>query len=78
MPTVRSRPAAAGQLWRPRPPVRKTITVVHATAGGAVVPAGRRWEQVAVVSCQVLMLLTATALSVFKPRGRVGGRRARS
>lgn len=175
MPTVQSRPAAAGQWWRPGPPVRKTITVVHvvasvallgevwglvllnltatltedatlahaayrlmsvlvfgggiplsltalatgialatgspwglarhywvlaklvlliavilagmllftpeamadATAGGAA-PAGRRWEQVAVVSCQLAMLLTATALSVFKPRGRVGRRRARS
>ncbi|MEU8122944.1 hypothetical protein AB0C21_29885 [Spirillospora sp. NPDC049024] len=176
MSTVQSRPAAAGQLWRPGPPVRKTITVVHvvasvallgevwglvllnltatltsdgtlahsayrlmsvlvfgggiplsltslatgvalatgsawglarhywvlaklvlliavilagmllftpeamadATAGGADPSAGRQWWQVAVVSCQVVMLLTATALSVFKPRGRVGGRRARS
>ena len=174
MSTVQTRPAAAGQRWRPGPPVRKTITVVHvvasvallgevwglvllnltatltedatlahsayrlmgvlvfgggiplsltalasgialatgsswglarhywvlaklvlliavilagmplftpeamadATAGGAV-PSGRRWEQVAVVSCQLVMLLTATALSVFKPRGRVR-RRVRS
>ncbi|MEV3925116.1 hypothetical protein [Actinomadura coerulea] len=176
MSTVQSRPAAAGQWWRPRPPVRKTITAVHvvasvallgevwglvlinltatltadatlahsayrlmsvlvfgggvplsltalatgvalatggpwglarhywvlaklvllvlvilagmllftpeamadATAGGAAPAAGRQWGQVAVVSCQLLMLLTATALSVFKPRGRVGRRRARS
>ncbi|MEU8307867.1 hypothetical protein AB0C84_30310 [Actinomadura sp. NPDC048955] len=176
MSTVQSRPAAAGQWWRPRPPVRKTVTVVHvvasvallgevwglvllnltaaltddatlahsayrlmgvlvfgggiplsltalvtgvalatgsawglarhywvlaklvlliavilagmllftpgamadATAGGAPAAAGRQWEQVAVVSCQLAMLLTATTLSVFKPRGRVGRRRARS
>ncbi|NDU73678.1 DUF2269 family protein [Actinomadura sp. DSM 109109] len=51
--------------------------LADATAGGAAPDAGRQWEQVAVVSCQLAMLITATALSVFKPRGRVG-RRARS
>ncbi|GAA4373352.1 membrane protein [Actinomadura verrucosospora] len=52
--------------------------MADATAGGAAPAAGRQWEQVAVVSCQLAMLLSATALSVFKPRGRVGRRRARS
>ncbi|MGI5201950.1 hypothetical protein ACQEU6_10260 [Spirillospora sp. CA-108201] len=52
--------------------------MADATKGGAAAAAGRQWEQVAVVSCQLAMLLAATALSVFKPRGRLGRRRARS
>ncbi|TDD85743.1 DUF2269 family protein [Actinomadura darangshiensis] len=175
MSTVQARPVAAGQWWRPSPPVRKTITVVHvvasvallgevwglvllnltatltgdgalahaayrlmnvlifgggiplsltslasgvalatgspwglarhywvfaklllniavilagmllftpdamadASAGGADPSARDQWWQVAVVSCQLAMLLTAATLSVFKPRGRIRWRRAR-
>lgn len=33
-------------------------------------PAGARWGQVGAVAAQLVMLLTATTLSVFKPRGR--------
>ena len=51
--------------------------MADATAGGASAPAGRQWTQVAVVSAQLAMLLTATALSVFKPRGRIAWRRLR-
>ncbi|TDD88029.1 DUF2269 domain-containing protein [Actinomadura rubrisoli] len=40
-------------------------------------PSGRQWAQVAVVSGQLTMLLTATALSVFKPRGRIRRRSGR-
>lgn len=39
-------------------------------AAGAAPPASQ-WTQVAVVSSQLVMLLTATILSVFKPRGRM-------
>jgi uncharacterized membrane protein len=49
--------------------------MADATAGGAAPPAGRGWWQVAVVSGQFSMLLTATALSVFKPRRRITWRR---
>ncbi|WP_131742939.1 DUF2269 domain-containing protein [Actinomadura roseirufa] len=49
--------------------------MADATRGGAR-PSGRGWEQVAVVSGQFVMVLTATALSVFKPRGRVRWRRS--
>lgn len=31
----------------------------------------QQWRQVAVVATQVIMLVTATALSVFKPKGRI-------
>jgi hypothetical protein len=50
-----------------------------ATLNGAAPGAARQWGQVAAVGGQLLMLLTATALSVFKPRGlpRFLGRLAR-
>ncbi|WP_242910124.1 hypothetical protein [Actinomadura terrae] len=40
-------------------------------ARGGARPEGRQWAQVAVVSAQLAMLLTATGLSVFRPRGRL-------
>ncbi|TDC45796.1 hypothetical protein E1281_29435 [Actinomadura sp. KC345] len=46
--------------------------MADATAGGASPSGGRQWTQVAVVSAQAAMLLTATALSVYKPRRRMG------
>lgn len=49
--------------------------MADATAGGAAPSAGRGWWQVTVVSCQLVMLLTATSLSVFKPRRRITWRR---
>ncbi|TDC97742.1 hypothetical protein [Actinomadura sp. 7K507] len=51
--------------------------MADATAGGASPSAGRQWTQVAVVSAQAVMLLAATALSVYKPRRRIGRRRPR-
>ncbi|QFG26561.1 hypothetical protein [Actinomadura sp. WMMB 499] len=42
-----------------------------AVADGTLPSAARRWREVAVVAAQLAMLLTATGLSVFKPRGRV-------
>lgn len=44
-------------------------------ADGTLTPA-RQWEQVAVLSTQVVMLLTATTLAVFKPRKQTGLRRS--
>jgi hypothetical protein len=41
-----------------------------AMSGGATPGAARQWGQVAAVGGQLFMLLTATALSVFKPRVR--------
>lgn len=32
----------------------------------------QQWRQVSAVSAQLVMLVTATALSVFKPKGRIG------
>ncbi|MGI5201951.1 hypothetical protein ACQEU6_10265 [Spirillospora sp. CA-108201] len=51
MSSVQSRPAAAGQWWRPGPPVRKTVTVVHVVASVALL--GEVWGL-------VLLNLTAT------------------
>jgi hypothetical protein len=42
-----------------------------ATEGGIRAAATRQWGQVAVLGCQLAMLLTSTALSVFKPRARL-------
>ncbi|MEU7741319.1 hypothetical protein [Nonomuraea sp. NPDC049158] len=42
-----------------------------ATAGATRPVEGRQWGQVAVLGGQLAMLLTATTLSVLKPRGRV-------
>lgn len=33
---------------------------------------GQQWRQVCVVAAQLLLLVTATTLSVFKPKGRIG------
>ncbi|TDB96290.1 hypothetical protein [Actinomadura sp. 7K534] len=52
--------------------------MADATAGGVAPPAGRGGQQVAVVSAQLAMLLTATVLSVFKPRRRIAWRRPRA
>ncbi|MEV0379229.1 hypothetical protein [Nonomuraea sp. NPDC050643] len=48
------------------------------TEGGRAAGATRQWGQVAALSAQIVMLMTATALSVFKPRGAIrrGGRAA--
>lgn len=35
-------------------------------------PDGEQWRQASVVATQLLMLVTATTLSVFKPKGRIG------
>ncbi|MGI5285565.1 hypothetical protein ACQEVF_19835 [Nonomuraea polychroma] len=43
---------------------------VATTGAGQPAPA-RQWGQVAVLSTQIAMLLTATALSVFKPRRKL-------
>lgn len=51
--------------------------MADATAGGASASGGRQWAQVAIVSCQLVMLLTSTGLSVFKPRGRIRWSRIR-
>lgn len=48
--------------------------MADATEGGELPPGGRARWQVAVVSCQLAMLIAATALSVFKPRGRLRAR----
>ncbi|MFI9839787.1 hypothetical protein ACIHFD_22330 [Nonomuraea sp. NPDC051941] len=42
-----------------------------ATEGGAAVPATRQWGQVAALGTQIAMLMTATTLSVFKPRRKL-------
>ncbi|HEX2316909.1 MAG TPA: hypothetical protein VHJ17_24395 [Thermomonospora sp.] len=42
-----------------------------ATEGGVPADPARQWRQVAVVSGQLALLLTATGLSVFKPKGRI-------
>ncbi len=39
-----------------------------ATSGGRSVTEARQWAQVAALGLQIAMLMTATALSVFKPR----------
>ncbi|MFI7615990.1 hypothetical protein ACIBP6_32695 [Nonomuraea terrae] len=41
-----------------------------ATAGGRAAGDARQWGQVAVPAAQAVLLVTATALSVFKPRRR--------
>ncbi|WP_242890898.1 hypothetical protein [Actinomadura litoris] len=51
---------------------------MRAPAHGGARPEGRQWGQVAVVSTQLAMLLTATGLSVFRPRGRLRWTRRRS
>ncbi|MFC4118672.1 DUF2269 family protein [Nonomuraea zeae] len=52
-----------------------------ATEGGDAVATTRQWGQVAVLGTQIVLLMTATALSVFKPRGKIrwlaGGSRDR-
>ncbi|SPT57662.1 DUF2269 domain-containing protein [Actinomadura madurae] len=50
--------------------------LADATAGGADPSSGRQWWQVTVLSGQLVMLLTATGLSVFKPRRRLAWGRA--
>ncbi|MBE1535941.1 DUF2269 family protein [Actinomadura algeriensis] len=52
--------------------------MAEAASGGDLPTAARRWREVAVVAAQLAMLLTATGLSVFKPRGRVRWPRRRS
>ncbi|WP_433337629.1 hypothetical protein [Spirillospora sp. CA-294931] len=47
-----------------------------AGAADGTVSSGSQWGQVAAVSTQALLLITATTLSIFKPRGRM--RRVRS
>jgi hypothetical protein len=47
-----------------------------ATEGPRPADATRQWQQVAVLGTQIAMLLTATALSVFKPRRRLPARHA--
>ncbi|WP_188189281.1 hypothetical protein [Nonomuraea sp. SYSU D8015] len=42
-----------------------------ATEGARPAAATRQWGQVAALSTQIVMLLVATALSVFKPRGKL-------
>ncbi|TMR17914.1 hypothetical protein ETD86_22585 [Nonomuraea turkmeniaca] len=42
-----------------------------ATEGARQAGAARQWGQVAALGTQIAMLLTATALSVFKPRGKL-------
>lgn len=42
-----------------------------ATEGARQVAASRQWGQVAALSTQIVMLLAATTLSVFKPRWRL-------
>ncbi|SEG98379.1 hypothetical protein SAMN05444920_111303 [Nonomuraea solani] len=41
------------------------------TEGGRAAGATRQWSQVAVPGAQIVALMTATALSVFKPRGKL-------
>ncbi|AYY12601.1 hypothetical protein EF847_07660 [Actinobacteria bacterium YIM 96077] len=38
----------------------------------------QQWRQVLVVTAQLIMLVTATTLSVFKPKGRIGWRSQRA
>ncbi|MFD0905592.1 hypothetical protein [Actinomadura sediminis] len=45
--------------------------MAEAAADGTLPAAARRWREVAVVAAQLVMLLAATGLSIFKPRGRV-------
>jgi hypothetical protein len=45
-----------------------------ATGGAARVASSGPWAQVAIVGCQLVMLLVSTWLSVFKPRLRVPSR----
>jgi hypothetical protein len=45
-----------------------------ATQGTSQPAAARQWGQVAALVTQLVMLITAAALSVFKPRGRIGVR----
>ncbi|MCF6467942.1 hypothetical protein FAF44_05925 [Nonomuraea sp. MG754425] len=47
------------------------VGMAAATAGGRGVATDRQWGQVAVPAAQLVMLVTATALSVFKPRRRI-------
>jgi hypothetical protein len=42
-----------------------------ATAGPTAAASGRQWGQVALLGTQIVMLMTATALSVFKPRRKL-------
>ncbi|KAB8196649.1 hypothetical protein FH608_008030 [Nonomuraea phyllanthi] len=42
-----------------------------ATAGDAPVPGARGWGQIAALGTQIAMLVTATTLSVFKPRRKL-------
>ncbi|WP_326632356.1 hypothetical protein OIE67_45745 [Nonomuraea fuscirosea] len=42
-----------------------------ATSGGRSVAEARQWGQVAALGAQIVMLMTATTLSVFKPRRRI-------
>ncbi|GAA3544285.1 hypothetical protein GCM10022419_025620 [Nonomuraea rosea] len=42
-----------------------------ATEGGRAVAATRQWGQVAVLGTQIVLLMTAAALSVCKPRGKL-------
>ncbi|MFG1704917.1 hypothetical protein ACFLIM_17155 [Nonomuraea sp. M3C6] len=42
-----------------------------ATEGGRAAVATRQWGQVAALGTQIVMLMIATALSVFKPRGKL-------
>lgn len=41
------------------------------TSGGRAAEPARQWGQVAVLSTQIVMLMTATTLSVFKPRRKI-------
>ncbi|WP_119727538.1 hypothetical protein [Thermomonospora amylolytica] len=50
----------------------------EALAAAAEVTARRQWEQNAEVAVQFAMLLAATALSIYKPRGRLPRRRPRN
>ncbi|MBF8194547.1 hypothetical protein ITP53_54635 [Nonomuraea sp. K274] len=46
-----------------------------ATEGGIAAGPGRQWGQVAALGTQIALLMTATTLSVFKPRRKLGGHR---
>ncbi|WP_051301627.1 hypothetical protein [Actinomadura rifamycini] len=45
--------------------------LAEAAAAGTLPDTARRWREVAVVAVQLAMLLAATGLSIFKPRGRM-------
>lgn len=47
-----------------------------AAAEAGSLSSGQQWGQFTAVAAQLVMLITATALSVFKPRGRISWRRA--